>query len=106
MATLRNRAAVLALALAVPFSGIVPDRVQTATSEYEVKAAFLINFAKFVEWPASSFDTATTQLRIGVVGDDPFGVSLDNAARGKVLDGREMAVKRLDWRDDLTGFHI
>jgi hypothetical protein len=75
-------------------------------SEYEVKAAFLVNFAKFIEWPASVFKSAEAPLTIAVVGDDPFGADLDDAIRGKLVAGRSMAVKRVEWRDDLTPFQM
>ena len=97
---------VLAFALTASLSGVVPQRALAAASEYELKAAFLVNFAKFVEWPAAAFDTSASPVLVGVVGDDPFGPDLDNTVRGKLFGGRSMDVKRFDWRDDLTGFHI
>jgi len=63
-------------------------------SEYEVKAAFLFNFAKFVEWPASSFSAADKPFRICILGRDPFGSSLDQIVAGKTLDGRKIAITR------------
>jgi hypothetical protein len=63
-------------------------------SEYRVKAVFLYNFAKFVEWtPARS--TATHEpIILGVVGDDPFGEVLEQTIKGKTVNGRELVVKR------------
>jgi hypothetical protein len=63
-------------------------------SEYEVKAAFLFNFAKFVEWPAGTFATADGPFRICVLGRDPFGANLDQIIAGKTLDGRRIVVAR------------
>jgi len=71
MALLRLRVALpLALLLAVP----ALLGAQTA-SEYDVKAAFLYNFTKFVDWPSSAFPDPSN-LKICVLGDDPFGRSL------------------------------
>jgi hypothetical protein len=60
--------------------------------EYQVKAAFLFNFAKFVEWPAEAFKAADQPLAICVLGQNPFGSSLDQAVEGKVLRNRKFVV--------------
>ena len=74
--------------------------------EYEVKAAFLINFARYVEWPDSSFESADSPLVIGIVGRDPLGVSLDAAAKGKTISGHPIAIHRLHWGDNLKTCQI
>jgi hypothetical protein len=105
MAVLRHLA--IAVTLAALATGVMPGRPVAATlSEYELKAAFLVNFAKFVEWPASAFASPSAPVTLGVVGDDPFGSDLDDATRGKLIGIRPMVVKRVDWRDDLSRFHI
>lgn len=58
---------------------------QRAPNEYQVKAAFLFNFAKFVEWPDSSFASASSTFKFCVLGQDPFGKDLDNALLGKKI---------------------
>ncbi len=65
-----------------------------ANGEYLLKSAFLYNFAKFVEWPASIFSTSSTPLTICVLGNDPFGSSLEAIAE-KTIKGRALVVKRL-----------
>ena len=85
-----------------PFSA----RVQAQSNEYQVKAAFLYNFAKFVDWPAEAFGGSNGTLIIGVVGDDPFGGALDQAINGKSIGGRSLAVRRLKWGQDLRSCHI
>jgi hypothetical protein len=62
--------------------------------EYDVKAAFLFNFAKFVEWPPASFAGPDAPLAICVLGHDPFGVTLDNVVRDERVDDRPIAVER------------
>lgn len=49
-------------------------------SEYDIKAAFLYNFTKFVEWPASTFEDERSSFRICILGEDPFGKSLRDIA--------------------------
>ncbi len=77
-----------------------------AATEYEVKAAFLFNFAKFVEWPASAFAGEQAPLVIAVVGDDPFGSALDEVVKGKSVHGRPIMVQRLRWHQDLRACHV
>jgi len=59
--------------------------------EYQVKAAFLFNFLKFVEWPAGA---AESPWVIGVLGHDPFGEVLDGMVRDKLVKGRPVQVRR------------
>lgn len=69
-------------------------RVQ-AVNEYQVKAAFLYNFAKFVEWPDPPAGPSKETLTLCIVGQDPFGDILDQVTKGKTVNGRELAVRRL-----------
>jgi hypothetical protein len=46
-------------------------------TEYQVKAAFLYNFTKFVEWPDKAFSNSTTPLNICILGRNPFENSID-----------------------------
>lgn len=64
--------------------------------EYEVKAAMLANFAKFVEWPAQAFADPRAPLVIAVSGKDPFGALLDETVRHKTIGGHPVVVKRFD----------
>jgi hypothetical protein len=64
-------------------------------SEYQVKAAFLFNFAKFVQWPVSAFSKEEDPIVIGILGSDPFGKDLDSVVVGKTVNGRSFLVKRL-----------
>jgi len=62
----------------------------TPFDEYQVKAAFLYNFTKFVEWPAGALGA---KISICTLGDDQFGGYLD-LLNGKVVDGRPLVVRR------------
>jgi hypothetical protein len=63
--------------------------------EYSVKAAFLYNFAKFVDWPAEAFRSPGEPFSICVLGEDPFGRALDDVTAGKTIDGRSVTVRRI-----------
>jgi hypothetical protein len=64
-------------------------------SEYRVKAQFLANFPKFVEWPDKAFPTADTPFVIGIVGSYPFGPWLLRAVAGQTVRGRKIEVRWL-----------
>jgi len=64
-------------------------------SEYEVKAAFLLNFLQFVEWPAAGTTNASTPMVIGVLGDYPFGTALDETIKGETIQGRPLTIRRV-----------
>ncbi len=66
---------------------------EPATKEYQVKAAFLYNFAKFVDWPARSFPDANAPIVIGVLGESPFGDELEKLAKGRRINGRPIVVR-------------
>jgi hypothetical protein len=63
--------------------------------EYQVKAAFLLNFTKFVEWPPSAFNSANSPIAICVLGSDPFGNSLDQIVAEEIVGGRRVIVRRI-----------
>ncbi len=76
------------------------------TGEYQVKAAFLLNFAKFVEWPPQTFKSPNDSISICVLGPNPFGRSLDEAVDGKSIDGRKLVVQQIDNLEQAGGCQI
>jgi hypothetical protein len=71
--------------------------------EYEVKAAFLFNFLKFIEWPAAANDSPWV---IGVLGHDPFGDVLDQTVLGKSVNGRHVEIRRYSRLSDVKDCNI
>ncbi len=63
--------------------------------EYRVRAAFLLNFTKFVEWPSATPEASDAPISICVLGDDPFGIALDRIVEGESVGGRRITVQRL-----------
>lgn len=92
----RNSILVVAL-LTVAF--VFPTRLAWTQSrphaEYEVKAAFLFNFAKFIEWPPNSFASPQTPMALCVLGKDPFEQILDDTLRGRAIGNRPLEARRL-----------
>jgi YfiR/HmsC-like len=84
----------------------VPVLAQEAPSEYQVKAAYLYNFLKFVEWPEDSFADPLAPIVIGVVGEDPFGNALPQVVIGKTIQGRDLVIRKYHSGEDLRGAHI
>ncbi len=66
-----------------------------ASLEYEIEAAFLFNFTKFVEWPSTAFASANAPFTICILGDDPFGRTLDDIVQGESVNGHKIAVERI-----------
>jgi len=71
------------------------------SSEYLIKAGFIYNFAKFVEWPTAAFPQSDSPIVIGVLGTDPFGNTLDRIVEDKKIGTRGFIVKRYKWSKDL-----
>jgi len=73
--------------------------------EYEIKAAFLYNFAKFVTWPEDTFGDQQSPLIIGVLGENPFGGALKSVEE-KTVQGRQIIVKHFNTEKDIEHCHI
>jgi hypothetical protein len=75
-------------------------------SEYQIKAAFLVNFIRFVEWPAEAFKTATAPLVVGIVGQDPFDGALDQAVSKKTVNGRAVVIRHFSDAESARSCHV
>lgn len=86
---------------------LTPLQAQKPTfNERELKAVFLLNFARFVEWPASAFERAQSPIVIGVLGDDPFGRVLDGVVEGEMAMNRPLTVQRFAHAEGVVACHI
>jgi hypothetical protein len=105
--TLRRFAALLALLALLAPCGVAAEETGTPVVpvEYQVKAAFLFNFTKFVEWPDDVF-LENGPLRLCIVGADPFGASLDGIVRGETVNGRPLAIDRHRALADLSACQL
>jgi len=75
-------------------------------AEHQVKAAFLYKFASYVEWPESAFARPDTPITIAVLGEEPLAVELEQAAAGRTVNDRRIAVRRVKAGESLAGIHI
>jgi hypothetical protein len=72
----------------------------------DVEAAFIYNFAKFVEWPAEAFGRSDSPIAIGIVGEDPFGPVMEQITQGKQVDGHPFVIRRMHASDDMRNRQI
>jgi hypothetical protein len=81
-----------AIAILVAAANILPARAGNVP-DYDVEAAFLSNFGKFVEWPQNSFASQSAPIIIGVYGEDPFHDSLKDIVRSRTINGHPVIVQ-------------
>lgn len=81
------------------------DSETIAITEYELKAAFLINFIKFIHWPDDRVCTTGKELIICIAGEDPFGESIYKA-RGKTIRGRPLVIENAVDHAGITACHL
>jgi hypothetical protein len=94
-------AAALALSLWGPLAPLRPraasgngSPTENEQPEYQVKAAFLLNFIRYTTWPAKAFETPKSPIVLLVVGKDPFGTYLESTFTGEEIHGRTVEVRR------------
>ena len=97
-----NLSLLICVCLVAPPNGYA----QNFLPEYQVKAAYLFNFLKFVEWPADAFTDSLAPIVIGVVGDDPFGGALPEVVIGKTVQGRDLVIRKYHASENLRGASI
>jgi YfiR/HmsC-like len=75
-------------------------------TEYQIKAGFLFNFTRFVEWPEDAFATPTSPIVACVVGATPLTDLLTEVALGKLVNGRALSITRVKPADDFRGCNL
>jgi hypothetical protein len=85
---------------------LIPGEARAQTKEYQVKAAFLLNFAQFVEWPEAAFSGSDPPLRIGILGNDPFGPALEQILNGESIGNHKLTIRRAKQIEDLTNCQV
>lgn len=88
----------LALSALLVLAALFPGPAR-AEQEYDVKAAYLFKFTKFVEWPAAAFEDAQSPFVVGIVGRDPFNGEFDRVVAGNTVGKRPLQVKHLGATD-------
>ena len=83
----------------------ISDAQQKKHSEYEVKAAFIYNFLKFIDWPNGAFAGRSDTVKLCVLGDDLFGTALNSIEEETVKD-KKITIKHYNKFVDLGKCHI
>jgi hypothetical protein len=79
---------------------------QQKPTDYQVKAAYLYNFGRFVEWPARAAATKGDSFTVCVLGEDPFGPALDATLAGETIDGKNVIAKRISTPEESSNCQI
>src|SRR5687767_9282139 len=93
---LRAVLALIACAVGALLCAGIAHAEENTSVEYRVKAGYLLNFTKFVEWPINKFKTAADPIKVAVLGKDPFGPDLERTMADRVIDGRKFDIVRVD----------
>ena len=92
----RGRIALLACLMSIAAWSLFPARCAAEqVDEYQAKAAFILNFAKFVVWPQGPMKAPADRFSICILGDDPFHGAIEQAIAGKKLDGRDLELRQV-----------
>ena len=97
---------ILLLLFAAVFTGYAQGMDEANLLEYKVKAAFLFNFAKFVEWPASAFKAPDSPLVIGILDGARFPPTFEQATKDRTINGRSVIIRRSKLLEDLLDAQV
>jgi uncharacterized protein DUF4154 len=90
----------------LPLGGGSGGAQEFRPTEYQIKAAFLFNFAKFVQWPPQAFAAGTSPLVIGILGENPFHDDLARTIQGKTVDEHPVVIKEFLSPAQATNCHV
>jgi hypothetical protein len=98
--------ALLCALLALVFCSRSASAEPTSVSEYDLKAAYLYNFAKFTSWPEGSFAAAQSPMVVGVLGTERLIAALETVTRGRLVNGHVISVKAWSPQLGTAGLHV
>lgn len=101
-----GRAVVQAGLLLLLLGTSLAGATEKATKEDRIKAAFLYNFTKFVEWPPARFADATSPIVIGVMGENAFSEELAKTVKDRKVNGREILVRSIATAAEVAAVHV
>lgn len=96
----------VSLLMLLPFSGSIESFAQPQVTEPELKAAFLLNFASYVEWPPERLGPAGSPFVFGIVDSPDLADNLEALSRQRLVKERPVEVRRLEAGDGLDGVHM
>ena len=72
----------------------------------QIKASWIVSFARFIDWPAGCFAQADSPIVLGVLGKDPFGDELEATLQGVTVKGRPLVIRRLAAGQEFKSCHL
>jgi hypothetical protein len=90
-------------------AAVFPNRAaaqQAVPLEYRVKAAYLLNFTRYIQWPPGAFAEAGAPLRVCVLGSDPFGDALERTFADRTAQGRRIVVAHVEAAAQARDCHV
>ncbi len=87
------------------FCGTSNTYAKPKSKEYHIKAAFLLNFIKFIQWPSHAFSDTPTSLTVNILGKDPFNEALDTI-ENKIVKNKRLVIKRISRIEDIKECQI
>jgi hypothetical protein len=103
---MRLRAALFLCLSSILLLAVDGGAQSAAPSEYRLKAAFLFNFAKFIDWPPTAFADDTSPFIFGILGDNPFGTDLEQTVAGKKINEHPIVIQIFQAATEATNCHI
>jgi len=100
-----GRASAVLILLCLMSPGAAQDSPE-ALPEYILKAGFLYNFAKYVDWPPGAFEKDDSPIIIGISGKDPFGSGLEKTFQNKTVKNRAFTIVRFAEPEDIRRCHM
>ncbi len=97
--------ALLLLSLMGPATAPTAMATERVSDEYQVQAAYILNFVRFTTWPTSSFRDEDQDIILGIQGEDFFGATLD-AIDGEAIKNRRLQIIRLGKTGNPQGCHL
>jgi YfiR/HmsC-like len=95
----------MAVALLIASSSSGPAQ-PAQPGEYQIKAAIIFNFAKFVEWPTAALPEANSPIIIGILGTNPFGDNLEKTMRNKTVEDHPLVIKQFHSAAEAVKSHV
>ena len=94
------------LAATVLILPLVTTRAEVLPTEYQVKALFLLNFMRFIDWPERAFPDDPAPIVVGLLGENPFGPFLGDAFKDQRVRGRSIVLRQLGPADAPAECHV
>lgn len=99
--------ALLLFSLALGLSFVSSVRAgDVAPSEAQVKAAFLLNFPKYIEWPAAAFPETNSPILVAILDADDVADEFANMSEGRIIGGRPVHLRRITAPEQCHGCHV